>query len=195
MNHLNLKQVTVGVLVLLAFASTSFADEKCVGPAGAPVKMIFLHGFHDGDTYPKNIEQMKKLAFQQGIRIAMPKSRAGDDAHWEYWKGKSNTAQVLKQIEADSAKACGSSLAVPRKLYGFSNGSYMAQSIAHLSCGLTKDYDKIVSIGGPGGSQEAGCGGKHLNLIPHMIPNNDALASELGLSSGSVVTHQASGQQ
>lgn len=195
MNHrLNLKQVSVGVLVLLAFASTSFADENCVGPAGAPVKMIFLHGFHDGDTYPKNIEQMKKLAFQQGIRIAMPKSRAGNDAHWEYWKGKSNTAQVLKQIETDAAKVCGSPLAVPRKLYGFSNGSYMAQSIAHLSCGLIENYDKIVSIGGPGGSQAQGCGGKHLNLIPHVIPNNNTLASELGLS-GQMVTRKSSGQQ
>lgn len=148
--------------MLFLLPSVSFARDvqrpECVGPAGAPVKAIYLHGWFPrggNGSYVnlerKNRQQLEQLAQQLGIRIAIPLAPNinPENQNREWPGGMGNAANnSLRAIETQATRACGAPLAPQRTLIGFSNGGFAARNIA-LSCDshLRKNYSNIVMMG------------------------------------------------
>lgn len=148
--------------ILILFPLFSFARDvqqsECVGPAGAPVKAIYLHGWFPpkgSGNYVKleqsNRRQLEQLAQRLGIRIAIPLAPNinSDNGNREWPGGMGNSANnSLRAMEGESKRVCGAPLAPQRTLIGFSNGGFAARNIA-LSCDdhLKKNYASVVMMG------------------------------------------------
>lgn len=148
--------------------STKIQNAECIGPADAPVRGIYLHGWFPAnaklDDWKSALErgnrrQLAQLAAEQGIRIAVPigtfRNNSGDHSWFDERKGGTYKSVPLKDIEEASRVACGADLAVPRVLIGFSSGGFRSRDIA-LSCGdhIKSEYSAIVMSGAefrPGG--------------------------------------------
>lgn len=133
--------------------SRNIQKSDCLGPPGAPVKAIYMHGLFEkrGSTgytnlESKNRDKLEQLACKLNIRIAVPLS-GNPTGQMHAWNTESN----IKDVEKKARDACGGSLDVPRTLIGFSNGGYLARNIA-ASCDdhLKSSYSLIVMIGANG---------------------------------------------
>lgn len=143
---------------------------ECIGPANAPVKAVYLHGWfpRSGDGSYVNLERMNRvkleeLAAKLNIRIAVPVATTFNPRNGNReWQG--NPQGALKSIENSVTSVCGVAPATPRALIGFSAGGYMARNIA-LACDdkLKKQYSDVVMIGAKprnpsgGAKRFAGC--------------------------------------
>lgn len=164
-----MKNIILALFTLVgsaAFAARNIQQSECVGPAGAPVKAIYLHGWFpkggSGTWYHSleadNRKKLEELAKKMNIRIAIPVAQSINGANgMRQWGGGS-----LNTAESAAKSACGSALAVPRALIGFSSGGYMAREVA-LQCDskMKSSYTAIVMIGAkprtPPKASYAGC--------------------------------------
>lgn len=154
---------------LLAVSMTAQARNvqrsECIGPARAPVKAIYMHGWFPpsgSDDYVAleqgNRAQLEDLARRLNIRIAVPIAEDINDKGYRSWGSHSMTtpaSQALKGVEVKAAAACGAPLAVPRALIGFSNGGYFARRIA-FQCDsyMRTTYSSIIVTGAPAFDQK-----------------------------------------
>ncbi len=147
------------VLILALATAPAFARNvqraECVGPAGAPVKAIYLHGWFQPRGTSKqeagNRNQIEQLAKELGIRIAIPLAPdinpENGNREWPYGTG-APAINSLRAIEAQASRVCGAPLAPQRSLIGFSNGGYAARNIA-MSCDehLKNNYSNVIMMG------------------------------------------------
>lgn len=163
------KLILVASILFVGFAafSRNVQQSECVGPANAPVKAIYMHGWFPasgaGGWYSQleadNRVKLEALAKKMNIRIAIPVAKSVNGANnMRQWDGNS-----LSTAETAAKSACGgSALAVPRALIGFSSGGYMARNVALACDAKTKSsYSAIVMIGAkprmPSKESYAGC--------------------------------------
>lgn len=137
----------------------SVQQSACVGPAGAPVKAIYLHGwFQPGGSsndFQKlesgNRRQLAELAAKLNIRIAIPLAPNinGKNGNREWPGGQGPAAnRSLRSIESESERVCNSKLAPKRTLIGFSNGGFAARNIA-MACDnhMRANYGGVIMMG------------------------------------------------
>lgn len=123
---------------------------ECVGPAGAPVKAIYMHGLFNDDKSAwytpleeGNRKKLEELAKKMNIRIAIPTAPKSNGGMYR-WEG-----QPLSAVERAAQSGCGGAhLDVPRALIGFSSGGYAARAAA-LTCDskLKSSYAAIIMVG------------------------------------------------
>lgn len=131
---------------------------ECVGPAGAPIKAIYLHGWFPPKgnggfvgLEGRNRNQLEQLAKQLGIRIAIPLAPnihpGNGNREWPNGMGAAAN-NSLRAIEAQASRVCGAPLAPGRTLFGFSNGGFAARNIA-MSCDehLKNNYSGVIMMG------------------------------------------------
>lgn len=156
----------VWIALLLAGSVAQARDiskSECVGPAGAPVKAIYMHGLFNDDKSAwytpleeGNRAKLEELAKKLNIRIAIPTAPKSSGGMYR-WEGQS-----LNKVETTARDACGGHLDVPRALIGFSSGGYLARSIA-LACDskMKTSYTSIIMVGAnaspPSGASYADC--------------------------------------
>ncbi len=156
-NNLMTKLTILTLIFVSAAARADVQRAECVGPAGAPVKAIYLHGWFpprgEGDLVKLeagNRVKMRQLAEKLGIRIAIP---IAPEIHKKngnrQWPGSIvNAPSSLRAIEAQATRACGAPLAPGRTIIGFSNGGYEARNIA-INCDahLRQNYTNVIMMG------------------------------------------------
>jgi predicted esterase len=137
-----------------ALAQPSVQHAECVGPKGAPVAVIYLHGLFPPsgsggfylDLEASNREQLTKFANDRKIRVAIPLAKSTRNGYRDWLAGKSFAA-TFADIEAQSLKVCGS-LASPRALIGFSEGGYFTRTLAFTCRQFTKENYSVMFMSG-----------------------------------------------
>lgn len=136
---------------------------QCLGPAGAPVAAVYMHGWFSKDVPKKgepdhwtvklekaNRTQLAELAKKLNIRIAVPIAKGFNPKNgyreWPDGRG-SATKKILEEIERNASRACGAPLATPRSLIGFSNGGFAARNQGLACQDNLKAYSNILMIG------------------------------------------------
>jgi hypothetical protein len=128
---------------------------ECVGPVGAPVKVIYFHGLFPDKNKPNdfylnlesaNRDQLEGLANNLKIRIAIPLAKGVTKAGYRDWRIGA-TDEVLASAEKDAEQTCNAKLEVPRTLVGFSAGGYYTRNLALECSSVTKDYAVLFMTG------------------------------------------------
>lgn len=146
----------------------------CIRPRNNPaaeVGTIYLHGwfpFSGSGNYINleraNRRQLQDLADRTGQSIAVPLATESNRYKMRTWnpsQERGTAAGKLGAIEKRAVAACGKSLAVPRRLIGFSDGGYMAREIAVQCAAKGSVYSAVMMIGAAGrdgsSSNRTGC--------------------------------------
>jgi hypothetical protein len=165
MTHFNFHIARILYVSIILLTSTwAFADgsaspqtSACLGPPGAPVQAIYMHGWFQpsgSGGYVQleinNRKLLEKIAYSHvpPIRIAVPLAEdvetTSTGLRVRTWGSNYN----LKSIEADAMQACGvTSLPKNRTLICFSDGAYKCQQMARSNCAGYSDYNKVLAIG------------------------------------------------
>jgi hypothetical protein len=128
---------------------------ECVGPAEAPVQVIYLHGLFPNKNKPNdfylnlesdNRDQLEALADSLKIRIGIPLAKGVTKAGYRDWRIGA-TDDVLAAAEKDVETTCNAKIETPRTLVGFSAGGYYTRNLALECSDVTKDYGVIFMTG------------------------------------------------